>query len=397
MVYSSGAIRPAEPADAHRVGALLTEAFVVPPDTAVDPDTIDMRGRWVLDGDEHIDATAWAMGCGQWFGGRQATSRAVAGVAVASDRRGVGAGRALMTELVRRAARDGAAVMTLYPSTIGFYRSLGFEIAGMHLVGQAVIGDLPKLRSPAAEVVEDPDVGRLSSLYEGSWCEMSGPIARPDWWWDVRVLDRSHPGRRWTVVVRDGSEVTGYAVLSKTTSEPGRAYYHGLTVHDTAWRCADAASELLGYLRGFVSLGDSIRWPSPPGDHWLHLLTGRGPAAHPASHPWMLRILDIPAALSFRGWPVTAAGEVVLDVRDAVVATNQGRWRVALHDGVAEVARVEAAADLSLDVTALTAAFTGWRSITDLARHGLVSVRDATSTSRYDAWFSARPWLGERF
>src|SRR5690349_6159796 len=123
-------VRAATPEDTARIAHLTNEAFVVGSGRRLEADGVDITGRFVLAADDRVDATAWAMDVPQWMYGRSVPARAVAGVAVASDRRGTGAGRRLMSEVLRRSAADGAALMTLYPSLLGFYRRQGFEIAG---------------------------------------------------------------------------------------------------------------------------------------------------------------------------------------------------------------------------------------------------------------------------
>lgn len=52
---------------------------------------------------------------------------------------------------------------------------------------------------------------------------------------------------------------------------------------------------------------------------------------------WMLRVLDVPRALSARGWPAHLEGELHLEVTDDLVAANRGRWRLRVTGGAATV------------------------------------------------------------
>jgi len=66
--------------------------------------------------------------------------------------------------------------------------------------------------------------------------------------------------------------------------------------------------------------------------------------------------------------------EVVLDVTDAVLPQNAGRWLVrAAAAGEPEVVRTDRAADLALDVRELGAAYLGGLSLIELAAAGLVT------------------------
>ncbi len=54
---------------------------------------------------------------------------------------------------------------------------------------------------------------------------------------------------------------------------------------------------------------------------------------------WMLRIVNLPAALSGRGYQQSVEGEIHFDIEDEVLADNNGRWVLELADGSARVAR----------------------------------------------------------
>lgn len=393
--HESG-LRAAQADDRERLAALLTEAFAVGP-AREDNTELDLSDRFVLAIDGVVVATALSVRCGQWFGGRSVPASAVGAVAVASDRRGTGAGRRLMTDLMTHDADAGAALMTLYPSTVGFYRSLGFATAGLHVRARVDILDLPRLRSPHVTVMDAVEPAELEVLYRKGQALLDGPLDRSQGWWRDRVLGRHRPGARWVVGVSSGSGLAGYAVLSKARPRVDVEYQHDLVVHDVAWRDAEAAAELLGYLRGFASLGQSVSWPSPPGDSWCELLTGRAPTSDASTHHWMLRILDVELALSLRGWPMGLQTEFVLAVRDEQLTRNNGRWLVSIAEGRATLAPTSGAPELEVDVTALGALYSGWRSATDLVRHGMAVVRDEHLLPGLDACFAGRPWLGERF
>ena len=67
----------------------------------------------------------------QFFGGRSVPTAGVAGVAVAPELRGTGLGRTVLTALLRGARERGAVLSSLYRTTPGPYRSLGYEQVGV--------------------------------------------------------------------------------------------------------------------------------------------------------------------------------------------------------------------------------------------------------------------------
>jgi predicted acetyltransferase len=85
-----------------------------------------------------------------------------------------------------------------------------------------------------------------------------------------------------------------------------------------------------------------------------------------------VRLVDVGAALAGRRYQ--AGLEVVLDVTDAVLPQNAGRWSVRAGAGqVPEVARTDRTADLALDVRELGAVYLGGISLVELAAAGLVT------------------------
>ena len=54
------------------------------------------------------------------------------------------------------------------------------------------------------------------------------------------------------------------------------------------------------------------------------------------SFRWMLRVLDVPAALSGRGYPPVSE-EFVLSLEDGLFPENRGPWRVVAQDGAVSV------------------------------------------------------------
>ena len=88
-------------------------------------------------------------------------------------------------------------------------------------------------------------------------------------------------------------------------------------------------------------------------------------------------------------------GPLHLDVRDAVCPWNEGRWRVSA-DGAS---RVDDAAEIALDVSALGAAYLGSVSFAEL-RNGLRLEELADgAVARADELFAWRPaaWCPEIF
>jgi predicted acetyltransferase len=93
-----------------------------------------------------------------------------------------------------------------------------------------------------------------------------------------------------------------------------------------------------------------------------------------------VRVIDLPGALSRRAY--SAAVDVVLEVTDALLPGNAGRWRLRAGRaggvggaGGVDCARTDEAADIALDVRELGAAYLGGTRLATLAAAGLVDER----------------------
>ena len=111
---------------------------------------------------------------------------------------------------------------------------------------------------------------------------------------------------------------------------------------------------------------------------------------------WMLRLVDAPAAIAARGFPPGLAVEVGLDVADAAVPENAGRWTLHVAEGRGRLAR-GGPGDVRLDVGALASLYTGFAGTAALVRSGRVA-GDPTALARLDACLAGRvPWMAENF
>lgn len=107
-----------------------------------------------------------------------------------------------------------------------------------------------------------------------------------------------------------------------------------------------------------------------PDDALLQLLLDvRSAAATTGDHVWA-RLVDVPAALESRRYP--APVDVVLEVADALLPDNAGRWHLSAGPEGSRVQRTEDAAHLALDVRDLGAAWLGGVPLGALAGAGLV-------------------------
>lgn len=102
---------------------------------------------------------------------------------------------------------------------------------------------------------------------------------------------------------------------------------------------------------------------------------------------WLwVRLLDIPRALTSRGW--FTDGELVLDVTDPFL-TEQGRYLLSVRDGKATCARTDRKPDLSLDVSDLGSIYLGGTAPSTLVRAGHIRAPNPSAATLADNLFRA--------
>ncbi|MFF7993479.1 GNAT family N-acetyltransferase [Kitasatospora xanthocidica] len=100
---------------------------------------------------------------------------------------------------------------------------------------------------------------------------------------------------------------------------------------------------------------------------------------------WLwVRLLDVPRALTSRGW--FGDGELVLDVDDPFLGEH-GRYLLTVRDGNAECVPTERDPDLSLDVRDLGAVYLGGTAPSTLVRAGHVLAHRPGAAALADALF----------
>jgi hypothetical protein len=102
---------------------------------------------------------------------------------------------------------------------------------------------------------------------------------------------------------------------------------------------------------------------------------------------WLwVRLLDVPRALTARGW--FTDGELVLDVDDPFLGEH-GRYLLTVRDGKADCVPTDREPDLSLDVRDLGSVYLGGTAPSTLVRAGHIRAHHPGAATLADALFRA--------
>jgi len=328
---------------------------------------------------------------GQWFGGRAVPMTGLAGVGVPAERRGRGAARSLLHAALDELHAAGVALSTLYPSTTTLYRSVGFEVAGGRYALELRLGELRARRADRAD--RELAVRRATPADEPAIAEVAREAARrgagqldrgPYIWRRVRQ-PRGRIVRDLVIAGENGLE--GYAYLSQREVPRGEGHEYEVVATDAAAVTPAAGRRLLALLGDHSGIARRAVLYGGPAHPLLMQLSERHYAVSLVD-PWMLRIVDLRAALEQRGWPAGVAGELALELTDELLPGNAGTWNVKVAAGSASVTspassrrttRGGAAGSpaLRLDVRGLAPLYSGHLSPWQLRQAGLLDGDEA--------------------
>ncbi|MDC7122179.1 GNAT family N-acetyltransferase [Cellulomonas fimi] len=311
-------------------------------------------------------------------------------VGVRPDQRRRGLLTAMIDTHFQRSLDRGEPVSALFAAEHAIYGRFGYGSAAddlrVKLSRGAALRDVPgsadlTVRFTTLDAFAHRDV--LDAVHRAAGAGRPGWITR-----DTEVLrrrqlvdppawrDGGEPLRLATVHDAAG-DVRGYATLRRKDvwTEGGPRYE--VRVREAVAVDAAATHRLWSFLLD-LDLTATVEGPMlPVDDALLHqLVDPRGIVPKMVDNLWV-RLLDVPTALTARRY--AAPVDVVLEVRDALLPANAGRWRLttatSATDGAweARVERTEDAADVALDVRELGALYLGGRSLAAQVRAGLVT------------------------
>ncbi|MFM9812878.1 enhanced intracellular survival protein Eis [Streptomyces scabiei] len=343
--------------------------------------------RVALDGGQVI-AGGLGMLIDQHFGGRPVPSACLGSGCVAPEHRGDRLTVRMLNERIRPLAEQGAVLATLWTSSTGYARRMGWE-APVPVFSWSVSADaLKRDFAPGDFDIEHgltPDAEELQRHLAPQW---NGTLLRPPWWTTHKQHQHDLVFYRFN---RPGRPPTGY--LSLATRQHERHGAH-LDVHDF-WATDDTvASAMLAFLGRHNSRIPTItfqRTSLPPQPLLLHGLHRYGSATAESWHPWMLRILDLPEAVRLRGWPADLDATLPIGVDRG--NGDIDRYLLQITHGAAELQPTRVEPRVTVDRRQATLWYAGGYRSTAAARMAGVHATDEQSlatlirsTTEHELW-----------
>lgn len=298
------------------------------------------------------------------------------GVAPTHRRRGI-LSRMIRRQLDEIAAAGREPIAVLWASEGQIYPRYGYGLAAQRLTLKARNRELvlPGETSGSLRLVDPGQaVDELTKVYEQLRAERVGWSSRDDRWWRFVLADNATLRRGATElhgVVHDGPDgPTGYAMWRTKGGWDDTGPSGQVQVHEVVAADPETYASLWRFLFGIDLARTLVATFLPVDDPLIHLVNEPRQLGAKLQDGLWIRIVDLPAALAARRY--AAEVDVVLDVTDAHLAANTGRWRLTGGPDGATCVPATDPADLACTSVELGAAYLGGTTLASLAAAGRV-------------------------
>jgi predicted acetyltransferase len=323
----------------------------------------------------------------------------VVGVLPTHRRRGVLTG--LMKEQLEDCRTRGDLAAYLWASEATIYGRFGYGLAS-RIGAISLAKDRTRFAVPfeprgRVRLVEIEEAARtFPPLYEQVLAQRPGMFSRSKEWWETRRLfddpARRQGGPKNLALLELDGKPAGYAIYAVKQDWESGASAGAVDIIEVVTPTPEAARELWRWLLDF-DWTSQFRANLLPLDHELFMLLAepRRMQFRINDGVWV-RLIDVGQALSARTYN---DGVIVLDIDDALLPENAGRWRVTSSGAE----RTDDAADLHLDITGVGSVYLGGFTFGELVRGSRAHEFTDGAADRADALFrtNIEPWCPEIF
>jgi predicted acetyltransferase len=321
-------------------------------------------------------------GAGQ---GRAVPVAGLTWVGVHPDHRRRGLLTAMLSHHFAETRREGGHLSALHASEADIYGRHGYGLASLELevqVGRGATLAAPHLEDEVASIttrlrtVDDEGMGeRRRQIDLGLMGTNVGTIVgAPEFYDELTLVDpeevRDSEPPRLLFAMREGRDL-GYALFKRRHKWPNSRPAAEVSVSSLSGGPAARLALLRRVtdldLSGTVTVNGIAG--SDPLLSWVQGPRGLSDV-RPFDSLW-LRVVDLPAALAARGYEADC--DVVADVADDQAPWNAGHWRIRVKEGLGEATPTDDAAQVTLSVSALGAAYLGGTNLAELHRAGVIA------------------------
>ncbi|HEX6467875.1 MAG TPA: GNAT family N-acetyltransferase [Streptosporangiaceae bacterium] len=331
----------------------------------------------------------------QHFGGRLVPAACMAGGCVAPEERGRHLTTHMLTERIRPLQDQGAVLATVWTTSTGYGHRLGWAAPAQTFTWTVPTEELRRsFHATGYEIIHGahPPSTQLQQNLAGRW---NGPWRRPAWWegWQ----QDKHPHYATYRFQLPGQNPSGQLSVAFGHDQTGGRQ---VVVHDFWASTGDTAAAMLAFLGRYNSRIPTVffqRTGLPPTPVLLERLHRIGSATARHWHPWMIRILDLGAAIRQRGWPEHLDAAIAIEITDDTTSSEPSRYTLRIQNGQADLEPSSAPSRCTLTHRQIAVWYSGgYRTATAAALAGLDGDPCAIA-DLVQATCDREPWLPEHF
>ncbi|MGB7444820.1 MAG: GNAT family N-acetyltransferase [Coleofasciculaceae cyanobacterium] len=328
---------------------------------------------------------------GQWYGGSCLPMAGIAAVGVLPESRGAGVAYQLMSSTLQELYSQDVPISALYAATQKLYRKVGYEQGGTRCRWRLATASIQSSeRHLLLHRVNPSHYEIFQDIYQQQAQINNGNLDRISASWN-NLLKVSEKQPLYAYLIGSETQPEGYIIF--TQSREADSFV--IDIRDWVVLTTKAAQSCWTFLADHRSQIDEVKWYGSSLDPCLLLLPEQtAKIVHKAR--WMLRIINVPLALSKRGYPLGIEAELHLEIKDDLIAGNNGRFCLKVSHGRGEVA-TGGNGELQIGARGLASLFTGLFSPQKLQLAGhLQGSQKALLTATF-LFAGSEPWMPDFF
>lgn len=376
-----------EPEDTKRLGTILQQCFNSTPETnetylqriGLENFRVIRRGGKIVGGLAILEM-------GQWLGGECVPMAGIAAVGIAPEERGSGAAVELMRQTVKEIYAKGLTISTLYPATQRLYRKAGYEQGGSFCGWEMPTSSIHlKERSLPMQPVIPLQDEVFRKIYQQQAKATNGYLARNQAIWE-EVVEQS----AYAYLIGKETQPEGYIIFSQRQVDNSTL----IDIRDCALLTTAAVRRFWTFIADHRSQIEKVRWRHSAVES-LTLQLSEQTAEIYRSQRWMLRVVDV-GTLEKRGYPQELEAELHLEVRDDLLAQNNGKFVLSVSHGRGEVTK-GGKGELQLEVNGLAPLYTGLFTPYQLQLTGQLQATETALAVATQMFAGSSPWMPDFF
>ncbi len=323
---------------------------------------------------------------GQWFGGESLPMAGIAAVGVAPEYRGQGVANRLLKQTIQELYRQQIPISALYPATQIPYRQVGYEQGGSYCKWKLPTASIQlRERDLTLERIEISD-RRIADIYRQQSRLNNGNLERNRAIWES-VLEPPKEGTLYAYLIGSPDRPEGYITFTQEKKQ--------IEIADWALLSAAAAKRVWTFQGDHRSQIEEVTWWGSPVNPFLLLLPEQSAIVEKQEN-WMLRVIDLATALTKRGYPPELSAELHLEVRDELLPTNNGKFRLQVCQGKGKIER-GGNGDFQLNIRHFASLYTGFLSPIQLKQLNYLQAPPAALATASLIFTGDRPWMPDFF